>query len=331
MRSGSKRTIAGVVAGVAVLAGSGAALAHGGPGMPFGFGGGDDNQTALLNDVAKNLNVSNTALRKAVKDALKARVDQQVKDGVLTKAQGDDVKARIDSGAVHVGLVRGSRRRARRRDRGRVVLPRPDRRGDPHATRGRQVARGHRQGQGQDLGRPAGRDRRAGDDGVGGRGRRRRPDGERAARRDPHARQGHRRRACRAGARPPGPRWPPGSRPGLHGGPGFLPARAFRHRLARLSRLSVGGQGAALRGAAPATGGSLADGLGRVRQREAVHGRAVAVDRGDDAVAGAQAEGDVADAGMPAQLGAVDRVDPLRLLTELQSRARCASRPARPA
>jgi hypothetical protein len=104
MRSGSKRTIAGVVAGVAVLAGSGAALAHGGPGMPFGLGGGGNNQTALLNDVAKNLNVSNTALRKAVKDALKARVDQQVKDGLLTKAQGDDIKARIDSGAVHVGV-----------------------------------------------------------------------------------------------------------------------------------------------------------------------------------------------------------------------------------
>lgn len=108
MRSTSRRTIAGVVAGVAVLAGSGAALAHGGPGMPFGFGGGPggggDNQTALLNDVAKNLNVSGTALRKAVKDALKARVDQQVTDGLLTKAQGDDVKSRIDSGAVHVGV-----------------------------------------------------------------------------------------------------------------------------------------------------------------------------------------------------------------------------------
>ena len=104
MRLGSKRTIAGIVAGVAVLAGSGAALAHGGPGMPFALGGGDANQTALLNDVAKNLNVSNTALRKAVKDALKARIDQQVKDGLLTKAQGDDVKARIDSGAVHVGV-----------------------------------------------------------------------------------------------------------------------------------------------------------------------------------------------------------------------------------
>ncbi len=105
MRAVSKRTIAGLVAAVPVLAGGGAALAHGGPGLPFGHGGGGPkNQTALLNDVAKNLNVSGSALRKAVKDALAASVDQQVKAGVLTKAEGDTVKARIASGAVHVGV-----------------------------------------------------------------------------------------------------------------------------------------------------------------------------------------------------------------------------------
>jgi hypothetical protein len=46
--------------------------------------------------------VSNTKLRTAIKDALKAQVDQQVKDGLLTKAEGDTLKARIDSGSVGV-------------------------------------------------------------------------------------------------------------------------------------------------------------------------------------------------------------------------------------
>ena len=107
MRLSSKRTIAGVVAAVTLVAGTGAALAHGGPGMRMlvGFGGrGGGAQTDTLNAVAKNLNVSNTALRKAIKDALKAQVDKAVAAGALTKAQGDDAKSRIDSGAVHVGV-----------------------------------------------------------------------------------------------------------------------------------------------------------------------------------------------------------------------------------
>src|SRR5215213_8580959 len=102
MKSSSRRTIAGAVAGLTLLAGTGAALAHGGHG-PFG-GPGGGNQTALLNDVAARLNVSGAALRKAVKDAVKAQVDQQVKDGLLTKAEGDKIKERVDNGAVHVGV-----------------------------------------------------------------------------------------------------------------------------------------------------------------------------------------------------------------------------------
>jgi len=94
--------VAGVVAAVTLLAGTGAALAHGGFG-PFG-GPGGGNQTALLNDVAARLNVSGAALRKAVKDTVKAQVDQQVKDGLLTKAEGDKIKERVDNGAVHVGV-----------------------------------------------------------------------------------------------------------------------------------------------------------------------------------------------------------------------------------
>src|SRR6266508_494387 len=73
----TKRTLAAVAAGAAVFAGSGAALANG-------------------------LNVQPTALRKAIKDAVKAQIDQNVKDGVLTKAQGDAIKEQIDNRAVGV-------------------------------------------------------------------------------------------------------------------------------------------------------------------------------------------------------------------------------------
>jgi hypothetical protein len=99
-----KRTAAGLVAGAALLAGSGAALAHGGPGGLLGFGHGGGNQTTLLNAVASNLGVAPAKLRTAVKDALRAQVDQQLKDGVLTAAQAADVKERIANGSVKVGV-----------------------------------------------------------------------------------------------------------------------------------------------------------------------------------------------------------------------------------
>jgi hypothetical protein len=99
---GSKRALAAVVAGAALLGGAGAALAHGGPG-PLGPGGGEG-QTALLNQVATNLGVSNAKLRSAIKDALKAQVDQRQKDGTITAAQATAQKQRIDAGAVHVGV-----------------------------------------------------------------------------------------------------------------------------------------------------------------------------------------------------------------------------------
>jgi hypothetical protein len=98
-----KRTVAVAAAGASLLVGSGAALAHGGPGM-FGFGPGHGSQTTLLNDLATRLGVSNDKLRSSVKAALKAQVDQQVKDGQLTAAQATDAKARIDSGTVRIGV-----------------------------------------------------------------------------------------------------------------------------------------------------------------------------------------------------------------------------------
>ncbi len=104
MKLSSKSTIAAVAAGASLLVGSGAALAHGGPGF-LGFGPGGGSQTTLLNDVASNLGVSNAKLRSAIKSAFKAQVDQQAKDGLLTAAQVSDAKDRIDSGSVHLGMA----------------------------------------------------------------------------------------------------------------------------------------------------------------------------------------------------------------------------------
>jgi hypothetical protein len=103
MKLGSRRTVTGIAAAAVLLAGSGAALAAGGPGL-FGLGGGPEAQTSLLNAVATNLGVSYTKLRTAIKDALKAQVDQAVAAGKLTAAQGTAIKTRIDNGAVHVGV-----------------------------------------------------------------------------------------------------------------------------------------------------------------------------------------------------------------------------------
>jgi polyhydroxyalkanoate synthesis regulator phasin len=53
---------------------------------------------AVLNDAAKQLGVQPSELSAALKKALSNRVDQAVKDGRLTKAEGDALKARINSG-----------------------------------------------------------------------------------------------------------------------------------------------------------------------------------------------------------------------------------------
>ena len=53
---------------------------------------------AVLDDAAKQLGVQPSELSAALKKALSNRVDQAVKDGRLTKAEGDALKARINSG-----------------------------------------------------------------------------------------------------------------------------------------------------------------------------------------------------------------------------------------
>lgn len=105
------RIVALGAAAAAALAAAGAALAGGGfPGFgPFGPGGpGPGGQTAVLNDAAGNLGVSPAALRKAIREALKAQVERQVRDGVLTATQGAAAKEAIDSGSAGVTLGRGA-------------------------------------------------------------------------------------------------------------------------------------------------------------------------------------------------------------------------------
>jgi hypothetical protein len=81
------------VAAAAAVAGGGAALAA------DRFGSSNDSQ-AVVNDAAKQLGVTPSALSSALKKALENRVDAAVAAGQLTKAQGDELKQRIESGAL---------------------------------------------------------------------------------------------------------------------------------------------------------------------------------------------------------------------------------------
>jgi hypothetical protein len=81
------------VAAAAAVAGGGAAIAA------DRFGSSSDSQ-AVVNDAAKQLGVTPSALSSALKKALENRVDAAVAAGQLTKAQGDELKQRIESGAL---------------------------------------------------------------------------------------------------------------------------------------------------------------------------------------------------------------------------------------
>ena len=89
--STKRRIVAGAAAGLAV-AGGGAAIAATQLGSP-----GAESQ-AVVNDAAKQLGVTPSALRSALKKALENRVDAEVAAGRLTKEQGDELKQRIESG-----------------------------------------------------------------------------------------------------------------------------------------------------------------------------------------------------------------------------------------
>jgi polyhydroxyalkanoate synthesis regulator phasin len=90
-KSTRTKVIAGAVAGVA-LAGGGAAIAATQLGSPKA------ESQAVINDAAKQLGVTPSALSDALKKALSDRVDAAVAAGRITKEQGDELKARIQSG-----------------------------------------------------------------------------------------------------------------------------------------------------------------------------------------------------------------------------------------
>src|SRR5262245_16572844 len=88
------RTLKLVVAGAAVVAVSvaGGAIAATNALSP------KQERQAIINDAASQLGVSPQKLTDALKQALKNRVDAAVKDGRVTKEQGDRLKQGIDKG-----------------------------------------------------------------------------------------------------------------------------------------------------------------------------------------------------------------------------------------
>ena len=87
------KLVAGGVA-AAAIAGGGGAIAADKLGSP------KEESQAVVNDAAKQLGVSPTALSNALEKALENRIDAAVAAGEITKAQGDQLKARIESGDV---------------------------------------------------------------------------------------------------------------------------------------------------------------------------------------------------------------------------------------
>ena len=79
------------VAAAAAVAGGGVAIAA------DRLGSSDDSQ-AIVNDAAKQLGVTPSALTAALKKALENRIDAAVAAGRLTKEQGEELKQRIESG-----------------------------------------------------------------------------------------------------------------------------------------------------------------------------------------------------------------------------------------
>lgn len=88
----TRKLIALTALGLAA-AGAGGALAASKLGSP------NDESKSVLNDAAKELGVQPSELGAALKKALSDRIDEAVKEGRLTKAEGDAFKARINSGA----------------------------------------------------------------------------------------------------------------------------------------------------------------------------------------------------------------------------------------
>jgi hypothetical protein len=109
----AKRKLVVGATGLAVLAGSGGAIAAAQSSSPTpsptttkpaaraDLGA---EQKAFLDDVAKRLNVTRDQLDAAIKGAAEARIDAAVAAGKLTKEQGEEAKKRLDAGAPFFGL-----------------------------------------------------------------------------------------------------------------------------------------------------------------------------------------------------------------------------------
>ena len=100
-RSLTKVVLALAVAVTAFLAVTvGTAAGHGGPG--HGGPGGRVGVTKLVNAGAKELGVTNAAIRAAILKSANARVDDALADGDVTAAQAADIK---DEAADNLGLA----------------------------------------------------------------------------------------------------------------------------------------------------------------------------------------------------------------------------------
>jgi len=84
--------VAGI--GTALIVGGGAAFAARQLDSP------QAESKAVIDDAAKQLGVTPSALSNALKQAIRNRIDAAVAGGRLTRAEGDALKQRIDAGAV---------------------------------------------------------------------------------------------------------------------------------------------------------------------------------------------------------------------------------------
>jgi hypothetical protein len=100
MRLSRKLIIVFTVVGLAVAAAGGAVAAS-------KLGSPKEESQAVLDDAAKQLGMQPSELSAALKQALANRVDEAVKAGRLTKAEGDALKARINSGELPLFGVPG--------------------------------------------------------------------------------------------------------------------------------------------------------------------------------------------------------------------------------
>ncbi|HKD32436.1 MAG TPA: hypothetical protein VKB73_03090 [Gaiellaceae bacterium] len=91
MRLSRRLIIAGTALGLAVAAAGGAIAAS-------KLGSPKEESQAVVKDAAKQLGVQPNELSAALKKALSNRVDEAVKAGRLTRAEGEVLKARINSG-----------------------------------------------------------------------------------------------------------------------------------------------------------------------------------------------------------------------------------------